>query len=293
MTRSPRSRRIAALVLPFLLLAAALPAFGFWGDAGIILNQVIQIGHQVADYAEQIANGILLENQLNQMTDGNLGKIGELVLKFDQLATTKARLMNAAERIEHGDGWYGDFTGDPHDLASAMRGMSNADGASFTDHWRAYIARHDTVSREDMANAFPDLSDEAGDAWLAAREQADRQRIQDYATIDAAERLVELLSTAQQDLDRARQQTNLSNTALQQEQLANQLTQTELNLAVAQLLANQAVRDAMTTQNAELERLRELDARINATNASRTRVDAIQNSLHANADAFRKGLLLN
>ena len=257
MSRHPKLRRAAALGLLFLLLAA-LPAFAFWGDAGIIANQVIQIANQVSQIAEGISRGYTLESQLDHMTKGKLGEIGQLVQTFDELSSARTRLVNATDNFS----WGGDFTGDPERLLRAFVRMNHSSEPPLTDHWRYVLAEADSVSAAlfaDRLDALPE-PDRFEDTWQTRRELADRDRVFDYAALDGAETILELLDSASASLQDTRLRNSLSDTALEQEQLATQLTAAEIDVAVAQLLAHNSVRDAMKRQTGELMRRRQLAA---------------------------------
>lgn len=290
MTSTSRLRRITAALLPFLLIAAAFPAFGFLGigDAAIVANQVIQIAAQVTQVAEAVETVLSLEDQLDQQIAEALGQVGALVESFDQLTSDPMSLLSDFTSLS----WGTDFTGDPRQLLQNFANMQDPNANPLTDYWRQYLAQADTISRQRYANTFGDVAG-ASDKWLAQRELADRARIFDYTALDSAERIIELLGTASDTVERSRTQTNLSDTALAQEQFANQITVAEIDMAVAELLAQTAVRDAMDRQTLELERREQLEAWVVAERAQARQADRAQNRIRGQRNAWRQAFLLD
>ena len=153
----------------------------------------------------------------------------------------------------------------------------------------------DQVSEADILELFrnrpAEASSRAVEDYRQAKEAADRQRVLDYAMMDAAASLASTVESAQGSFDDLTANGNLSNTALQQAQVAAALTQGRINAAVAQVLAYQAVEQANRMQQAEIDRLERLaewrDARLR-TNAM---ADAMRTAAFQNRDRLREGLL--
>ena len=125
------------------------------------------------------------------------------------------------------------------ELVDAVRDMGS--GGSFTDVWRSVQGAADRVSEADILDLYRDrpaqVSVRAVEDYRQARETADRQRVLDYAMMDAAAALALTLEGAQESFDDLTANSNVSNTALQQAQVAAALTQGRINAAVAQVLA--------------------------------------------------------
>ena len=194
-----------------------------------------------------------------------------------------------------GDGlsWGSEFTGAAGELVDAVRDMGS--GGSFTDHWRTVQGAADRVGEADILELFrnhrPEVSSRAVEDYRQAREAADRQRVLDYAMMDAAASLASTIESAQGSFDDLTANGNLSNTALQQAQVAAALTQGRINAAVAQVLAYQAVERANQMQQAEIDRLE----RLAAWREARLRTNAMYEQMRAaaiqNRDRLREGLL--
>ena len=292
MTRTPRLRRTAAVLIPLLLVAVAFPAFGILGlgEVGIIANQAIQIAAQVTQVAEAIQTYASLEDQLSGQVAQALGQVGALIDTFEQLASDPMSLLDNFQSVA----WGTDFTADPRELLESFTDMQDPNADPLTDYWRQYLAQADTVSRGRMDNLFSHVpGNRASDIWLNSRERAERAQIFDFASLDSAERMTELLGNAAETFERTRQQTNLADTALAQEQLANQLTIAEIILATAQLDAQIAVREAMDRQTRELARLRQLEAWTAELPQQRQRVQTFSNATRGRATAYSDALRLN
>ena len=114
----------------------------------------------------------------------------------------------------------------------------------------------DQVSEADILELFrnrpAEASSRAVEDYRQAKEAADRQRVLDYAMMDAAASLASTVESAQSSFDDLTANGNLSATALQQAQVAAALTQGRINAAVAQVLAYQAVEQANRMQQAEI-----------------------------------------
>ena len=284
----------AALLVPALVLTAATPAEAFLGTisgvvqrAQMIVNQAAQIANQVRQMRTTTRQLSQLEDQLEHMREVARGELDALAEPFSDLAAGPVGLV--------GDGlaWGSEFTGAAGELVDAVRDMGS--GGSFTDVWRSAQDAADRVSEADILELYRDRPAEvaarAAADYRQAREAADRQRVLDYAMMDAAAALASTVESAQGSFDDLTANSNLSTTALQQAQVAAELTQGRINAAVAQMLAFQAVEQANQVQQAEIDRLERLaewrDARVR-TNAmyDRLRAAALENREEA-----RHGLL--
>ena len=283
----------AALLLPLLTLAAPAPAsaqidFGSWFQrATIIANQITQISHQVTQIRSLARQLTELEDQLDHMERAAKGEIDALLQPFSRLAADPVGL------VRDGLGWRSDFTGQARETVDAVRQMGS--GRSFTGLWRTAHGTADRVSEADILGLFRDLAPEAAtqaaEDYRRAREAADRQRVLDYAALDAAAALAETIASAQGSFGDLTANGNLSNTALQQAGVAAALSQGRINAAAGQVLAHQAALEASRAQQAELARLEWLgrwhDDRARANAMAVTLRDAASR----NRAALRDGLL--
>ena len=194
---------IPLLLVPLLTLADARPAsaqfdFGSWFQrATIIANQITQISHQVTQIRSMARQLTELEDQLDHMERAAKGEIDALLRPFSDLAADPVGL------VRNGLGWRSDFTGPARNTVDAVRRFGT--GGSFTDLWRA------------------------------AHGTADRQRVRDYAALDAAAALAETIESAQGSFSGLTSNRNLSNTALQQAGVAAALSQGRINAATGQV----------------------------------------------------------
>ena len=284
---------IAALLVPLLTLAAPAPAsaqidFGSWFQrATIIANQITQISHQVTQIRSMARQLTELEDQLDHMERAAKGEIDALLAPFSRLAADPVGL------VRDGLGWRSDFTGQARATVDAVRGMGS--GRSFTGLWRTAHGTADRVSEADILGLYQSLSPQAAtqaaEDYRRAREAADRQRVLDYAALDAAAALAETIESAQGSFGDLTANGNLSNTALQQAGVAAALSQGRINAAAGQVLAHQAALEASRAQQAELARLEWLgrwhDDRARANAMALTLRDAASR----NRAALRDGLL--
>ncbi len=288
-------RRIFVPALLTALLALASPAsasaqfdFGSWLQrAQIIANQITQISNQVRQIRSMARQLSELEDQLDHMERAARGRINALVEPFSDLAADPVGL------VRDGLGWRSDFTGAARGTVDAVRDFGS--GRSFTGLWRTARGTADRVSEADILALFrhhpPEVATRALENHRRARVAADRQRVLDYATLDAAAALAGTVESAQGSFADLTANGNLSNTALQQAGVAAALSQGRINAALGQVLAHQAVEQANRTRQAELARLehlaewREGRARANAL-AVTLRDAATRNRL-----ALRDGLL--
>ncbi|MCY3932959.1 MAG: hypothetical protein OXH70_14715 [Acidobacteria bacterium] len=284
---------IMALLLPLLLLGAPKPAsaqfdFGSWLQrATIIANQITQIRNQVRELRSMARQLSELENQLDHLERSARGEIEALLRPFSDLAADPVGL------VRDGLGWGSDFTGTGRDMVGAVRDFGT--GGSFTGLWRTARGAADRVGEADIlalyANQAPGVATRALEDYRRAREAADRQRVLDYATLDAAAALAGTIESAQGSFADLTANGNLSNTALQQAAVAAALSQGRINAAAAQVLAHQAAEQANRTRLAELARLEQLaewrEGRMRANAFARTMRDAALR----NRAALREGLL--
>ena len=276
-----------------LILTNAGPANALFDISGaiqraqMIVNQITQISNQVRQMRTMTRQLTELEEQLDYMKDVARGEVDALIEPFAELAAGSVGLVG--DDLD----WGSDFTGTAGELVDAVRDMGSGD--SFTDVWRSAQGVADQVSEADILELYrshpAEVSSRAAEDYRQAREAADRQRVLDYAMMDAAASLASTIESAQGSFDELTANGNLSNTALQQAQVAAALTQGRINAAVAQVLAYQAVEQANQMQQAEIDRLERLaewrDARLR-TNAM---YDEMRAAALQNRDKLREGLL--
>ena len=282
-----------ALLVPLLLLAAPKSAsaqfdFGSWLQrAQIIANQITQISNQVGQLRSMARQLSELEDQLDHMERAAKGEIDALLAPFSDLAADPVGL------VRDGLAWRSDFTGPAIGTVDAVREMGS--GRSFTELWRTARGTADRVTEADILALYRDQSPEAArravEDYRRARLAADRQRVLDYATLDAAAALAGTIESAQGSFADLTANGNLSNTALQQAGVAAALSQGRIKAGLGQVLAHQAVERAHRAQLAELARLewlgRRHDDRMRANALARTMRDAAS----LNRAALRDGLL--
>lgn len=282
------------ILLPLLVLIQTQPAEAIFDAisgtiqrAQMIANQVAQISNQVQQLSAMTRQLSELEQQLDHMKQTALGEVNAITSPFTDLASESAGL------VTEGLDWGSDFTGTAGELVDAVREMGNGD--SLTEVWRNAQSTADRVQEEDILDLFshhpPEVSTRALEDYQEARETAGRQRVLDYATLDAAAALTEAIRNAQDSFDTLQNNSNLSNTALQQAQVSAVLTQGQLNAAVGQLLAFQAVEQANRMRQAELDRLERLNAWSEAQQRANDRFERLQTAVAQNRDSLREGLL--
>ena len=285
---------VPALLTALLALASPAPAsaqfdFGSWLQrAQIIANQITQISNQVRQIRSMARQLSELEDQLDHMERAARGRINALVEPFSDLAADPVGL------VRDGLGWRSDFTGAARGTVDAVRDFGS--GRSFTGLWRTARGTADRVSEADILALFrdhpPEVAARALENHRRARVAADRQRVLDYATLDAAAALAGTVESAQGSFADLTANGNLSNTALQQAGVAAALSQGRINAALGQVFAHQAVEQANRTRQAELARLehlaewREGRARANALAVT------LRDAATRNRQALRDGLLL-
>jgi len=284
-----------ALLVPLLALAAPKPAtaqidFGSWIQrATIIANQITQIRNQVRELRSMASQLTELEDQLEHMERAARGEIDALLAPFSRLAAEPAGL------VRDGLAWGSDFQGAARETVDAVRGFGTG-GRSFTGLWRSAQNAADRVSEADILALFRDLppgvASRAAEDYRRAREAAGRQRVLDYATLDAAAALAETVESAQGSFASLTANGNLSNTALQQAQVAAALSQGRIDAAVAQVFAHEAAREASRARLAELDRLDRLaewhEGRMRANGFAGT----LRGAAARNRAALRDGLRL-
>ena len=284
---------VMALLLPLPLLGAPRPAsaqfdFGSWVQrATIIANQITQISHQVTQIRSMARQLSELEDQLDHMERAARGEIDALLQPFSDLAADPVGL------VRNGLGWRSDFTGAARGTVDAVRDFGT--GRSFTALWRTAHGTADRVGEADILDLYRSLSPRAAtravEDYRRAREAADRQRVLDYAALDAAAALAETIESAQGSFAGLTANSNLSNTALQQAGVAAALSQGRINAAAGQVLAHRAALEASRMRQAELARLEWLgrwhDDRARANAMALTLRDAAS----LNRAALRGGLL--
>ena len=291
-----RYRTLALLLLiPGVILTAPAPAEAFLGAisgavqrAQMIVNQVTQIANQVSQMRTMTRQLAELEDQLEYMQEVARGEVDALTEPFTELAAGPLGI------VADGLGWGGEFSGAAGDLVTAVRGMGT--GTALTDHWRDVRDAADVVSEADIlalyGNQPPAASTRAVDHYRRSREAADRQRVLDYATMDAAAALTATVAGAENSFGELAANGNLSNTALTQAGVAAALTQGRLDAAVGQVLAYQAVGEAHRAQEAERARLERLAAWRDARLRTNRTVGEMRSSALANREGLRNGLLL-
>ena len=287
-------RILTAILLPVLVLIHTQPAEAIFDAisgtiqrAQMIANQVTQISNQVRQLSTMTRQLAELEEQLTHMKQAALGEVNALTEPFTDLASESAGL------VTDGLSWGSDFTGAASELVDAVRDMGN--GNSLTQVWRSEQAAADRIGEPDILDLFshhpPEVSTRVVEDYRAARDTASRQRVLDYATLDAAAALTAAIRDAQESFDRLSNNANLSNTALRQARVAAALTQGQLNAAVGQLLAYQAVEQASRMRQAELDRLERLSAWREAQQRANERFERMQSAVAQNRDSLREGLL--
>ena len=282
-----------ALCVPLLLLATAAPAsaqFDFGAvvqRAQMIAHQVTQISNQVRQIRSMARQLSELEDQLDHMERAASGEIDALLEPFSDLAADPVGL------VRDGLAWRSDFTGGARGMVDAVRDMGG--GRSFTGLWRTAQGTADRVGEADILALYTDHPPRAAaralEDYRRSRGAADRQRVLDYATLDAAAELASTVESAQGSFADLTANRNLSNTALQQAGLAAALSQGRIDAAVGQVLAHQAALEASRARQAELARLEWLaewrEGRMRANTLARSMRDAAS----LNRAALRDGLV--
>ena len=281
------------LLVPVLLLAGARPAsaqfdFGSWFQrATIIANQITQISHQVTQIRSMARQLTELEDQLDHMERAAKGEIDALLQPFSDLAADPVGL------VRDGLGWRSDFTGPARGTVDAVRRMGS--GRSFTRHWRTARNAADRVSDADILALFANLPPQAATRALEdhrrAREAADRQRVLDYAALDAAAALAGTIESAQGSFRDLTANGNLSNTALQQAGVAAALSQGRINAALGQVLAHQTAMEASRARQTELAHLEWLGRWHDGRTRANALAGTMRNAASLNRAALRDGLL--
>ncbi len=284
---------VPALLVSLLTLAAPAPAsaqfdFGSWFQrATIIANQITQISHQVTQIRSLARQLTELEDQLDHMERAAKGEIDALLQPFSDLAADPVGL------VRNGLGWRSDFTGPARNTVDAVRRFGT--GGSFTDLWRAAHGTADRVSEADILTLYrnlpPQAATRAAGDYRRDREAADRQRVLDYAALDAAAALAETIESAQGSFGGLTSNGNLSNTALQQAGVAAALSQGRINAAAGQVLAHQAALEASRARAAELARLEWLGRWADGRTRANALAVTMRDAASLNRTTLRSGLL--
>ena len=201
-----------ALVLAATLVPArALPAqllggiTGTFQRAQMIANQATQIANQVRQMRTMTRQLTELEEQLDYMKDVARGEVDGLIEPFSELSAGSIGLVG------EGLGWGSEFSGAAGELVEAVRDMGSGD--SFTDVWRSAQGVADQVSEADILELFrnrpAEVSSRAVEDYRQAKEAADRQRVLDYAMLDAAASLASTIESAQGSFDELTANGNL------------------------------------------------------------------------------------
>ena len=289
-----RHRILATLPLvPLLLFARPAPAsaqfdFGSWFQrATIIANQITQISHQVSQIRSMARQLTELEDQLDHMERAARGEIDALLQPFSDLAADPVGL------VRDGLGWRSDFRGQARETVNAVGRFGT--GRSFTNLWRTAHGTADRVTEADVLGLFRNLPPQAAtralEDYRRAREEADRQRVLDYAALDAAAALAGTIESAQGSFADITANRNLSNTALQQARVAAALSQGRINAAAGQVLAHQAAAEASRARQAELARLEWLGRWHDDHARANTLAETMRDAALLNRSALRDGLL--
>ena len=284
---------VPALLVPLLTLADPAPASaqfdpGSWLQrAQIIANQITQIANQVRQIRSMARQLTELEDQLDHMERAAKGEIDALLRPFSDLAADPVGL------VRNGLAWRSDFTGQARGTVDAVRDFGN--GRSFTGLWRAAHGTADRVTEADILGLYRSLSPQAAtqalEDYRSARLAADRQRVLDYAALDAAAALAETIESAQGSFGDLTSNRNLSNTALQQAGVAAALSQGRINAAAGQVLAHQAALEASRARQAELARLEWLGRWHDDRARANAMATTMRNAASLNRTALRDGLL--
>ena len=284
---------VPALLVPLMLFAGARPAsaqfdLGSWFQrATIIANQITQISHQVTQIRSMARQLTELEDQLDHMERAAKGEIDALLQPFSDLAADPVGL------VRNGLSWRSDFTGPARNTVDAVRRFGT--GGSFTDLWRSVHGTADRVSEADILalyrNLPPQAATRAAQDYRRAREVADRQRVLDYAALDAAAALAETIESARRSFADLTANGNLSNTALQQAGVAAALSQGRINAAAGQVLAHQAAVDASRAREAEHARLEWLGRWADGRTRANALAVTMRDAASLNRSTLRDGLL--
>ena len=254
----------------------------------MIVNQATQIANQVRQMRTMTRQLDELEDQLDYMEEVARGEVGRSPSRSPSSPPDPLGL------VADGLGWGGEFTGAAGELVTAVRGMGN--GTALTGHWQEVRAAADLVSEADILALYgdqpPEASTRAVGHYRRSREAADRQRVLDYATMDAAAALTATVAGAETSFGELAANGNLSDTALRQSGVAAALTQGRLDAAVGQVLAYQAVGEAHRAQEAERARLERLAAWRDARLRTNRTLGEMRTSALQNREGLRNGLLL-
>ena len=204
------------LLVSVLMLASAGPANALFDIGGVIqraqmiVNQATQIANQIRQMRTMTRQLTELEEQLDYMKEAARGEVDALIEPFAELAAGSIGLVG--DDLD----WGSEFSGAAGELVDAVRGMGSGD--SFTDVWRSAQGVADQVSEADILELFrnrpAEASSRAVEDYRQAREAADRQRVLDYAMMDAAASLASTVESAQGSFDDLTANGNLSNASV-------------------------------------------------------------------------------
>ena len=200
------------LLVSILMLASAGPANALFDIGGVIqraqmiVNQATQIANQIRQMRTMTRQLTELEEQLDYMKEAARGEVDALIEPFAELAAGSIGLVG--DDLD----WGSEFSGAAGELVEAVRGMGSGD--SFTDVWRSAQGVADQVSEADILELFrnrpAEASSRAVEDYRQAKEAADRQRVLDYAMMDAAASLASTVESAQSSFDALTANGNLS-----------------------------------------------------------------------------------
>ena len=283
----------SALLVPLLLLAGARPAsaqfdFGSWFQrAQIIANQITQIANQVRGLQSMARQISELEDQLDHMERAARGEIDALLRPFSDLAAEPVGLVRSDLA------WRSDFAATAQGTVDAVRRFGT--GSSFTDLWRTAHGSADRVSEGDILDLHrhlpPEATTRAARDYRRNKQAADRQRVLDYAALDAAAALAETIESARGSFADLTANGNLSNTALQQAGVAAALSHGRMSAAVGQVLALQAALEASRARETELARLEWLGRWSEGRTRANAMAQTMRGTASVNGNALRDGLL--
>ena len=271
------------------LASAQFDLGGAFQRAMIIANQVTQISHQISQIRSMARQLTELRGQLDHMERAARGEVAALLRPFSDLAADPVGL------VRDGLGWGSDFTGTGRDMVGAVRDFGT--GGSFTGLWRTARGAADRVTEADILALYrdppPELATRALEDYRRAREAADRQRVLDYAALDAAAALTGTIESAQGSFADLTGNGNLSNTALQQAGVAAALSQGRINAALGQVLAHQTAMEASRARQAELAHLEWLGRWHDSRARANTLAETMRDAASLNRTALRDGLLFS
>ena len=288
-----KTRIITTVFLVPLFAVTSLALFDPTGPiqrAQMIVNQGIQIAHQVTSLATLDGQLTELTNQFQHLQDQALGTVGAITQPFTDLASVPTSFISS------GLSWKSQFSGVAGEIVNSVEQMGQA-GTSFTNAWQNRLLTSDSVAEADIVSFYqnydPALGTAATDRYRSSREEGDKRLVLDHALSDAAAALITSAREASVSYEGLRNNTNTSNTALAQAQVSAQVTEGNLAAAVAQLNAYQAAKQAAEDYEREIARRERLTAWMAAQQQARAELNAQQANLDARRDDMREGLLFS